>query len=250
MSTVPSVIFIVPYRNREVQKSFFLRNMKYILEDVTDTCEIYFAHQNDNRNFNRGAMKNIGFLAMKQKYPDHYKTITFVFNDVDTSPVEKNIIKYKTIKGTIKHFYGFKHALGGIVSITGNDFEMINGFPNLWGWGFEDNELNKRALQHGLNIDRSTFFPLLNENIIQIQGSLLRDVNKEEIEKYKRKQIDGMGHIHNVEFKIEKNMVHVNKFSTGFNQNEKRNYNHDLRDGNINSNQRGSMGMKFFHKSR
>ena len=48
--------------------------------------------------FNRGATKNIGFLAMK--YPDTYKQITFVFNDVDTIPNKKNLFNYKTRKGT------------------------------------------------------------------------------------------------------------------------------------------------------
>ena len=40
--------------------------MTFILED-DDDYEIYFAHQCDNRNFNRGGTKNIGFLALKEK---------------------------------------------------------------------------------------------------------------------------------------------------------------------------------------
>ena len=40
-------------------------------------------------------MKNIGFIAMKEKYADNYKDITFVFNDVDTMPYTKNFIDYK-----------------------------------------------------------------------------------------------------------------------------------------------------------
>ena len=85
--TTPKIVFIVPYRDREQQKFFFSKHMSYVLENYEPReYEIYFSHQLDNRTFNRGAMKNIGFLAMKQKYPDDYKKITFVFNDVDTIP--------------------------------------------------------------------------------------------------------------------------------------------------------------------
>ena len=65
----PNRIFIVPYRNRIEHKFFFSKQMSFILENEID-YEIYFVHQFDKRPFNRGAMKNIGFLAMKKKYPD------------------------------------------------------------------------------------------------------------------------------------------------------------------------------------
>ena len=165
---IPKIIFIVPYRNREVYKDLFIRHMKYILEEKDKKYyEIIFSHQCDNKTFNRGAMKNLGFMYVKEKYPHHYKNITLVFNDVDTMPGKKDMFDYETKQGIIKHFYGFKFALGGIVSITGYDFERINGYPNFWGWGFEDNVLQKRALKSNLKIDRSQFNKFNDYDVLQ-----------------------------------------------------------------------------------
>ena len=103
-------------------------------------------------------MKNIGFLSVKNIYPRDYKNITLVFNDVDCMPSKKGLLNYETTNHVIKHFYGYTYALGGIVSIKAGDFEAINGFPNFWGWGYEDNMLQNRALKSQIKIDRSTFF--------------------------------------------------------------------------------------------
>jgi len=171
-NNIPHRIFIVPYRNRIQQKFFFSKQMSFILEDCDD-YEIYFSHQHDDRHFNRGASKNIGFLAMKHKYPDHYKNMTFIFNDVDTLPFHK-IFDYKTQEGIVKHYYGFKYALGGIVVINGADFEKINGFPNYWGWGNEDSGLQKRCIRNGLTIDRSLFYPIGSPEILQLFDGVKR----------------------------------------------------------------------------
>ena len=122
----PKIVFIIPYRNRENDKIHFEVYIKYLLEDFNkDDYEIYYSHQNDSRAFNRGAVKNIGFIAMRDKYPDDYKNIVFVFNDIDILPIRKDLLNYYTTKGVVKHFYGFNYALGGIFSITGYDFEKI-----------------------------------------------------------------------------------------------------------------------------
>ena len=70
---IPKKIFIVPYRNRIQHKFFFSKYMTFLLEDQKDNYEIYFSHQHDERNFNRGATRNIGFLSVKAKYPNDYK---------------------------------------------------------------------------------------------------------------------------------------------------------------------------------
>ena len=70
--SVPKIIFIIPYRDREQQLYFFRRQMKHVLEDMDERdYEIYYVHQSDRRSFNCGAMKNIGFLYVKNKYLLH-----------------------------------------------------------------------------------------------------------------------------------------------------------------------------------
>ena len=207
MTTVPKLIFIVPYRDRETQKHHFSIYMKYIMEDYNkDDYEIYYSHQTDSRMFNRGATKNIGFLVMKEKYPHDYKNITFVFNDVDTLPIMKNMFDYITYPGTVKHFYGFTFALGGIVSINGGDFEKCNGFPNNWGWGLEDNALNNRALQHSLIINRDQFCPCHSKNVIHLHDDPTRVVNTREPLAYVNNNLpDNLDSISNLYYSIVKN---------------------------------------------
>jgi hypothetical protein len=175
---VPKRVFIVPYRNRIQHKFFFSKYMSFILEDHDD-YEIYFSHQCDARTFNRGATKNIGFLAIKEKYPEHYQDITFIFNDIDTIPFNK-IFDYQTNHGFVKHHYGYKYALGGIVVIKGADFERINGFPCFWGWGMEDNAMQKRCDAYGLQIDRSNFYAIGSPEILQLFDGISRIISKKD----------------------------------------------------------------------
>ena len=60
----PTLVFIIPYRDLENEKNIFLNKMN---KNLGKKCsyEILFVEQNDKRLFNRGAMKNIGFLYYK-----------------------------------------------------------------------------------------------------------------------------------------------------------------------------------------
>tara|TARA_B100000795_G_C22798163_1_gene440428 strand:- start:1184 stop:1978 length:795 start_codon:yes stop_codon:yes gene_type:complete len=176
----PTTFFIVPYRDREQHLQIYLNHMKCVLEGIN--CKILIIHQCDKRLFNRGAMKNIGFRYIKDKFPDTYKDKTLVFNDVDNVPWKKGILDFNTTKGIIKHHYGFpvKQAasLGGIFTIIASDFEKTNGFPNLWTWGMEDNALYWRSLKEKLTIDYSNYFKVGSPNIILFWHGPSRLVNE------------------------------------------------------------------------
>jgi hypothetical protein len=173
------------------------------MKDYDDKYEIYFSHQCDARSFNRGGTKNIGFLAVKAKYPNDYKDITFVFNDIDTLPFT-NIFDYKTTHGIVKHFYGFQYALGGIVAMTGADFEKSNGFPSFWGWGMEDNVLQTRCEKVGLQIDRNQFYPIGSPDILQFFDGVSRLINRKDPWRATHDNgIDGVKTIHKLEYSID-----------------------------------------------
>ena len=202
MEKIPKIVFIVPYRNRPQHKFFFSNYLTSIMGD-RDDYEIYFSHQCDARSFNRGAVKNIGFLAIKEKYKEHYKDISFVFNDIDTIPFSL-IFDFETTHGIVKHFYGFKYALGGILSIKGSDFEATNGYPNFWGWGMEDNVLQTRCEKIGLTIDRSQFYPIGSPDILHLFDGVSRIINRKDPWRATNDNgVDGLRTIHNLKFDID-----------------------------------------------
>ena len=246
MSDVPTVVFIVPYRNRHQHKNFFCTYLTSILPENLK-YEVYFSHQCDIRSFNRGGTKNIGFLAVKNKYPDDYKTISFVFNDIDTIPFT-NLFDYQTTPGIVKHFYGFTYALGGIVSITGDDLEKTNGYPNFWGWGMEDNVLQKRCQLNNIAIDRSHFYEIGNPNIIHLFDGVSRIINRKDPYRATNDNgIDGISTIHNLKYTIDSEsdnpidnihaipthnifIINIKNFLTGVRFENDNYYSYDLRE--------------------
>jgi hypothetical protein len=247
-NNIPKIVFIIPYRNRIQHKFFFSTYLTSILSlsEYKDAYEIYFSHQCDKRSFNRGATKNIGFLAVKKKYPDHYKEITLVFNDIDTIPFS-NILNYDTIPGQVKHFYGFEYALGGIVAINAGDFEMINGYPSFWGWGLEDSVLQKRCLETNLIINRDQFYPIGSPDILHLFDGVSRLINrKDPIRANNDNGLDGHMSIGNLYYTIDTEsrnpldnihvvssdkifFINIVSFTTGTKFDNKNFYKYDLR---------------------
>ena len=225
---IPKLIFLIPYRDRAPQKNHFTIYMNYILDDMsTYEYELYFCHQCDARPFNRGAMKNIGFIAMREKYPDDYKNITFVFNDIDTIPAFKNVLDYETSPNIIKHFYGFDFTLGGIFSIKGADFEKCGGFPNFRGWGFEDKCMQNRVLKHNMIINRANFFPIGDNNIIHVMDDPTKLISRRDCWRIDE-NADTFNDIKNLTYSVEANMLNITAFACRYEPNEDEFYKQNL----------------------
>lgn len=230
--TSPQIVFLVPYRDRPQQKAFFLKHMSYVMEDFAAPWELYFVEQCYEGSFNRGGMKNAGFRAIQEKYPDAWGDITFVFNDVDCMPFTKGYLNYDTTAGTVKHFYGFKNTLGGIVSIKGSDFAAAGGYPMLYGYGWEDNALQQRVLASGLTIDRSQFHPLYSTEIMSFRDGIIRQVNRAEFDLYMKNMDEGLKDIRKIVYDFDGHNINIRVLNFGREEVVAQTYQYDLRYGN------------------
>lgn len=234
----PRVVFIIPYRDREQQRSFFTRQMNYLLEDkIPGEYRFFFSEQCFPGSFNRGGVKNAGFLAVKKRWPNEYKQMSIVFNDLDILPYTKNFLKYETEQGIIKHFYGFEYALGGLVSFHGSDFELVNGFPHFFGYGYEDSVLQTRVLNAKLQIDRAQFFDARKPeaiNIMALNDGVHRVGNFAEHNQHLSGELsrEGLSSVQKFEFEFDDatNSIKLNVFEFGRNEDVKNNIDIDLRD--------------------
>jgi beta-1,4-galactosyltransferase 1 len=167
--------FIIPYRNRKEHLDEFIRRFTEMLKDKDIDAQFYIIHQINSNEFNRGALKNIGFLEFLKVRPDGL----FIFHDVDTLPTYWGSIKYEAKPGEIRHSVGEKnHNLGTICSFWKNEFEKVNGFPNYWGWGIEDVTIWYRAKKLNITIDETNISDL-NDSKKVYNPKHYRDVKKE-----------------------------------------------------------------------
>lgn len=202
---IPKIIIIIPYRDRKNHRDIFMKHMPPILSGKD--YKIMVIHQHDGRLFNRGAIKNIGFKVVKEKYPDHYKHITLVFHDIDWLPLTKGQFSYDTEVDSVNHFFGYTQTLGGIFAIKGCDFEKINGFPNIWTWGLEDNALKMRCDALNISINRDEFINIKDnarrEKMIQLDHGYNRIISPNIESKLNNSpKVDGINSLYNIQYRV------------------------------------------------
>jgi hypothetical protein len=160
----------VPYRNREAHLHEFIPKVSKYLKDQGIDFHMYFAHQTDDKLFNRGATKNI---AAKHAFEDGCDYI--VWHDIDMIPEEEGGCDYSYPTDAPRHIatqisqmdYQLKYHeyFGGAVLFTKEQVEATNGYSNnYWDWGMEDDDLFWRCYKEGLT--NNTYLAEVNDQII------------------------------------------------------------------------------------
>ena len=145
---------IVPYRDRSEQLETFKEAMVSTLRNLD--YEIIIVEQEDDNDFNRGKLLNIGFIKATRLNCDYV-----VFHDIDLIP-EKVDYSYSE---SVQHLIGelnlpkgfnrvnFDEYFGGATLFPVNIFETVNGYSNTYyGWGFEDDDLMLRCIKHNVEL--------------------------------------------------------------------------------------------------
>ncbi|XP_069116837.1 beta-1,4-galactosyltransferase 4-like isoform X2 [Argopecten irradians] len=159
-SSVGRTAVILPYRNRKKHLLQYLYHVlpKLIRQQIDFT--IFVIEQNEGSTFNRGMIRNIGFVEV-MKYGQYD---CFIFNDVDTVIEDDRNVFYcnpsavrHLMSGLDRHNYRMPYfsLVGGIIGFTPEQFKKINGYSNLFFlWGAEDDDLYRRIIAEDLMIER------------------------------------------------------------------------------------------------
>lgn len=162
------VAIIVPFRalreqERTKQLKRFVPYMCDFLKRANLDYNIFVIEQSeDGYKFNAGQTKNIGFHIAKQFNYDYY-----IFHDVDLLPNKDLMYAYQRypdlptgMAGMWEKYKYYPNGskipefIGGIFSISKNDFESANGYPNNhWGWSKDDAILLYRLKKSGRTVD-------------------------------------------------------------------------------------------------
>lgn len=156
-----NLAIIVPYRDlhasqqRAQHLATFVPHMHSFLGELqvqkkVSDYHIYIVEQSDDgRKFNRGKLLNIGFDVARKSGRNHD---VFIFHDVDLLP-QSNLGEWYAkfpkvpihIARVWDRYSNNPKYFGGVVSFSSSDYKRINGYPNtFWGWGGEDDEMQKR----------------------------------------------------------------------------------------------------------
>lgn len=180
---------VVPYRAREQHLAIFVQMVRaYFARDKLDReipYRVLIVEQENGLPFNRGALKNIGFVLGREA--SDYTC----FHDVDYIPVWADYSWSDAPVGIVWHGAenrpirvnrpdrGVRHDLAnfyGGAALTPNDlFAQVNGYTNAhWGWGPDDLDLKHRFAAAGIAMGRrkGTFQPLNHDSeAFEVDGS-------------------------------------------------------------------------------
>lgn len=181
------VAIIIPYRDREINLSYFIRYIHPFLQAQKIHYKIYLVEQTFERPFNQGYLNNVAFIeVLKDK---HFPCI--IFHDVNKIPTNLNNIyactsrpRHMAVARSSKQYrLPYFTYFGGAVSFSADHFKLINGYSNrFYNWGREDDDMYRRVVRVGLE-------PVRFDNHISSYLCLARTepiINKESFDTFKK----------------------------------------------------------------
>lgn len=125
-------IIIVPYRDRPRQLAQFIDHMQRHYGNIP----ICIIEQDEDNNFNRGKLLNIGFL--ENPGYTHY-----IFHDVDMLPINVSYLQYytKPVLQLARSNIQLVNYLGGVTRFSNTAFSKSGGYHNDYYHRAEDNEM-------------------------------------------------------------------------------------------------------------
>lgn len=159
---------IVPYRDRQAHLDEFLPSFaahaaKYPTK-VPQGVAIKVIEQTPERDFNRGKLKNVGYVLSKDQ-ADYicFHDVDYCPERADYRPPSPGFWAHLAYKGPerivdprgIEVRHDMRNFIGGVILFAKKEFEQVNGFANsYWGWGYEDSDLRGRCTLVGIALDR------------------------------------------------------------------------------------------------
>lgn len=163
---------VVPYRGRAEHLRHFLPHIRDYLDESGIAYHIVIAEQEEGLAFNRGAMKNAGFLLGGASDYTCFHDVDYLPLNADYSwtddpaclvlvgaegrPVTVNDEVRRANLQTTSFF-------GAAVAMPDEVFRQVDGYSNdYWGWGFEDSDIARRFAAAGRTCIRrpGVFCPL------------------------------------------------------------------------------------------
>ncbi|CAJ0588825.1 unnamed protein product [Cylicocyclus nassatus] len=154
------VAIIIPYRNRPMHLPILLNNFHPFLTEQELDYSIFVVEQISNQTFNRGKLLNIGFVeAMKI-----YDWQCVLLHDVDLLPEDKRNL-HVCPQNNPRHMavamdkYNYSLHYDGMFGTSSllnvKQYRDVNGLSNqYWGWGKEDDDLFRRIMIAGYEVER------------------------------------------------------------------------------------------------
>ncbi len=141
-------LVIITYRDRRTHLDVLLLYMGRYFPHL----QLCVVEQADDGKWNKGLLYNAAYREVGYEY-DY-----MILSDVDFVPsrtVDYSYTPQPTLLSTECSQFGYGQCystfFGGVVGISREHYELINGFSNQFrGWGAEDDDLRRRCIGKGL----------------------------------------------------------------------------------------------------